>query len=222
MDSIFELEKPLADLINSLTKQLEQTNDKVIEKKLEDFIQRRIELYQMLPKSRAEAVARGQTHYFDGKPCQNGHFRMRRTSDAHCLECDSNYQKRKRKRRPKAVSKMRKAYWEKTREHQLKLRRDNYANNQEVRLKKKDKDLRKTYGITLDDYYALADKQQHACALCFSTETNKRTNFFDVDHSHKTGKVRGLLCTNCNQGLGKFKDNSSLLKRAIAYLRNNG
>ena len=58
MDSIFELEKPLADLINSLTKQLEQTNDKAIEKKLEDFIQRRIELYQMLPKSRAEAVAR--------------------------------------------------------------------------------------------------------------------------------------------------------------------
>ena len=72
MDSIFELEKPLADLINSLTKQLEQTNDKVIEKKLEDFVQRRIELYQMLPKSRAEAVARGQTHYFDSKGVVNG------------------------------------------------------------------------------------------------------------------------------------------------------
>lgn len=221
MDNVFELEQPLADLIDTLTRLFEKTNDKKLEEKIERLVQRRIELYQMLPKSRTEAIALGQTHYFNGKPCRNGHFRMRRTSDAHCLQCDSNYQKRKRKRRPKAVSKMRKAYYKKTREHQLQLRKDNYANNEEVRLKKKDKDLRKTYGITLDDYYALAEKQEHACALCFSTETNKRTNFFDVDHCHETGKVRGLLCTNCNQGLGKFKDDASLLERAIAYLKSN-
>lgn len=171
-----------------------------------------------LPTSKAEAISIGATHFFTNKPCSNGHLRKRRVSDGHCLDCDNDYWKRKRKLRPAAVSKIRKKYYQKTRDDQLALRRKQYANNENVRVNKKDKDLRKMYGISLDDYYALKKQQNSVCALCFSSNTNKRTCYLDVDHSHKTGKVRGLLCTNCNQGLGKFKDDVQLLKRAIQYL----
>ena len=174
-----------------------------------------------LPKSRTEAKQLGQPHYFTNQPCQNGHIYKRRASDGHCLKCDSEYQKRKRIRRPDDVSKARKAYYQKTRKHQLQLRRHRYANNPEIRINKKNNDLINNYGITLNDYYEMEKHQDYKCAICGTTEKNKRTKYFDVDHCHETGKVRGLLCTNCNQGLGKFKDNIHLLKQVITYLEHS-
>jgi uncharacterized protein YlaI len=63
-------------------------------------------------------------------------------------------------------------------------------------------------------------KQKGCCAICGKHQTilNKTLN---VDHCHKTGKIRGLLCTNCNHGLGKFYDNAEVLKVAINYLNNS-
>lgn len=69
----------------------------------------------------------------------------------------------------------------------------------------------------------MAYDQNAACAICkkfeemFDKRTNKKKHLC-VDHDHKTGKVRGLLCHSCNLGLGKFKDNISSLKTAITYL----
>lgn len=81
----------------------------------------------------------------------------------------------------------------------------------------------KRYGITPDDYYKLLNQQKGLCFIC-STNTVNRTqvsyNLF-VDHDHKTGKVRGLLCHHCNAGLGHFKDNTALLSKAIEYLDAN-
>ena len=79
------------------------------------------------------------------------------------------------------------------------------------------------YGITREEYIQLLLKQKGVCAICFLPETiiDKRTNEFRklaVDHCHTTGKVRGLLCSHCNHGIGKFKDNTKLLKSAIYYL----
>jgi len=67
------------------------------------------------------------------------------------------------------------------------------------------------------DYQRLLDKQRGVCAICFG-EPKGRTHF-DVDHDDKTGQVRGLLCTNCNRGLGYFQDDWFLLRRASEYLR---
>lgn len=75
----------------------------------------------------------------------------------------------------------------------------------------------KAYGVTRDYLLRLYDEQDGCCAICgldFKGE-------FAVDHDHKTGKVRGLLCDHCNRGLGSFKDNIARLARACEYVRSN-
>lgn len=82
----------------------------------------------------------------------------------------------------------------------------------------KKKHLMKTYGITLDEYKAMFDKQKGRCWICQVRDVDL-TNSLGVDHDHKTGVVRGLLCGNCNRGLGFFKDDEALLSRANEYLK---
>ncbi len=78
--------------------------------------------------------------------------------------------------------------------------------------------LKSKYGITLDYYLSLLNKQKNRCAICRKSEPflNRR---LAIDHCHRTGKVRGLLCTNCNTFLGRIEDNPKLLERAIAYVK---
>lgn len=84
-------------------------------------------------------------------------------------------------------------------------------------------DLKKLYGITVEDYEKMLEKQNGGCAICGKSETAKSpvddsVKRLAVDHNHITGVVRGLLCSTCNNGLGCFKDNISLMKGAIEYL----
>lgn len=81
--------------------------------------------------------------------------------------------------------------------------------------------IKRTYGITYDDYEKMLDKQKGCCAICKSRISSARTSRLYVDHCHSTMKVRGLLCSSCNHGLGLFKDSPSLLKRAINYLESD-
>lgn len=173
------------------------------------------------PTSRLEAHERNISHYFTGESCVNGHIEKRRTSDGKCLKCQSEHKRRQRKNRPEEVRAKVNAYYQKTKDRQLELKRNNYAENESVRLKKRDRDLQKAYNISIDDYLYLEEVQNNKCAICRGTQRNKRTKYFDVDHSHKTGKVRGLLCTNCNQGIGKFQDNKELLLHAYNYLEDS-
>jgi hypothetical protein len=73
--------------------------------------------------------------------------------------------------------------------------------------------LMRTYGISLEQYQALATKQGGRCAIC-KTATKRLV----VDHDHKSNQVRGLLCAQCNVGLGMFKDSPAILSHAIAFL----
>jgi hypothetical protein len=76
-----------------------------------------------------------------------------------------------------------------------------------------------THGITRNDYERMMEQQQGRCAICGSKESKKgKTDAFQVDHNHYSGNVRGLLCFECNIGLGKFKDSPEMLKRAAEYL----
>lgn len=81
--------------------------------------------------------------------------------------------------------------------------------------------IEKTYNFTFDQYEDLFDKQGGKCAICESRIGNNRTGRLFVDHCHETHKVRGLLCSSCNHGLGQFKDSPKLLQKAISYLTDN-
>lgn len=78
------------------------------------------------------------------------------------------------------------------------------------------------YNITLDQYNEMLKKQNGLCAICNQEETwtysSGKVASLAVDHCHKTGKVRGLLCRDCNQSIGKFKDDYNLLRKAYEYL----
>lgn len=76
----------------------------------------------------------------------------------------------------------------------------------------------KQYNITADQYYVMLSEQNNCCSICGVTEEHNNKKLA-VDHCHETGKVRALLCHNCNVGLGNFKDNVALMQRAISYLK---
>lgn len=89
-------------------------------------------------------------------------------------------------------------------------------NKEKVKFEKK-KYRHKLYNFTYDDYLKIRDKQENLCGICGkNTENNGRD--LAIDHCHKTGKVRGLLCVKCNRGIGLFDDDLRLLKKAILYL----
>ena len=78
--------------------------------------------------------------------------------------------------------------------------------------------LKRKYGITLEQYNELLSSQDGKCAICNEDEKCSRNSVLAVDHCHKTGEIRGLLCSHCNRGLGLFKDNSEILTKAIKYI----
>ena len=85
-----------------------------------------------------------------------------------------------------------------------------------------DKDLKKLYGVTLDWYNQKIEDQNGVCAICKEPETTVirgKTISLSVDHCHKTGNARGLLCKSCNQALGLFRDKIDTLESAVRYLR---
>ena len=75
--------------------------------------------------------------------------------------------------------------------------------------------LRQTYGISSTEYDEMSKQQNHTCMICGESE-KKQT--LTVDHDHKTGKIRSLLCINCNSGIGRFNDDPALLIVAAEYL----
>ena len=86
------------------------------------------------------------------------------------------------------------------------------------KLYRKNAALKKMYGITLDQYNILLETQGGKCATCGCDRSDKGRDLC-VDHNHKTGKVRGLLCGNCNRGIGYFKEDIQRMESAIAYLK---
>jgi len=77
------------------------------------------------------------------------------------------------------------------------------------------------YKIRTSDYNRILEKQGHKCAICGTTEkTTVKTAAADfvVDHCHKTGTIRGLLCVNCNTGIGSLMENTLIFSKALVYL----
>jgi hypothetical protein len=75
--------------------------------------------------------------------------------------------------------------------------------------------IKRTYGITIDQYNAMLEAQGGGCWICSRPPKKRR---LCVDHNHKTGEIRGLLCHLCNRGLAYYRDNPELFQRAALYL----
>lgn len=76
------------------------------------------------------------------------------------------------------------------------------------------------YGLTPEDYRIMLEKQAQSCLGCGTHQSELLRNLV-VDHDHKTNKIRGLLCHQCNVALGLLRDNAGTLKRLINYLNNS-
>ena len=124
----------------------------------------------------------------------------------------------KRENRDKINANVREDYKKNPEKH--KKWKDNYlANNYEH-----DTDRRAAarHKLTIEQYHGMIKDQQNKCAICNEYETRVINGKFCrlcVDHDHKTGKIRGLLCHDCNTSLGKFEDNIQRLQSAIDYLK---
>lgn len=110
--------------------------------------------------------------------------------------------------------KQKQAEWYRAHQDEIKAYRE--RNDDKIRAYRRKYNLLRQYGITIEDYDLLLKKQNGKCAICGTTEPGNRSNNFSVDHDHITGKIRGLLCNDCNRGLGLLKDNAG---KAAKYLR---
>lgn len=164
------------------------------------------------------------------------------------LEIDTEIEKRKKylreytqtnKERDKDKNRARLKKWrkdnqEKSREQDRRKRQKSLGIDLlKTRAKDRDKKLKHRFGISIEKYYQILSDQNNGCAICGIEHNGKignkhkyntsedldRNKLFSVDHDHKTGGIRGLLCTKHNNGLGCFDDDIDLLEKAIKYLK---
>ena len=132
------------------------------------------------------------------KPCKKCGGLKRNPSGSNCVKCKKEYDKEYRTDNSMSIKQ---------------TKREDYLNNKESRKSRAmDNHFKKTYGLTSKQVQELKDKQQGLCALC------KDRKAISVDHCHKTGRVRGVLCRQCNTGIGQLNDDPKLLKAAVRYL----
>jgi hypothetical protein len=84
----------------------------------------------------------------------------------------------------------------------------------------RERNLKKSFGIGVEEYNKLLETQGGCCAICKVNACVSGRNFA-VDHDHNTGKIRGLLCKFCNTALGQFQDSKENLHNAMQYLERN-
>lgn len=144
--------------------------------------------------------------YYLGKLCPKNHEyndsgkSLRRKKGGACVECSKEWGKQYKLDNRNKIQQYNNEY-------------DNTHINQ-----RRERYLLRTYGITLQHYYEIYQYYNGCCVICekplelFSHQTH-------IDHDHEDGSIRGILCENCNRGLGMFKDSTNLLLRAINYLK---
>ena len=99
-------------------------------------------------------------------------------------------------------------------------KRFNYYETERYRKSLEKYQLKSKYGVTREWFDKQLKAQDGCCAICGKHYTEQKRRFA-IDHCHKTGKVRKLLCSKCNTGLGQFNDSVEILEQALNYLKEN-
>ena len=111
--------------------------------------------------------------------------------------------------------------WQQENSERLNAYQREYRARPESKRKQRDAYYRKRYGKTADEVDQIVELQGGRCLIC-KGELPERLASRHLDHDHATGKIRGVLCIDCNHGIGKLKDSPDLLLRAVVYLREGG
>ena len=188
-----------------------------------------------MPSTQKRAMQTISEFYFTNKKCLNGHLSPRYTSSANCRQCiiekrgiiEKNFRGRSSLRRPQNQKLAEDAHKNgfTTYEAMSPCKQGHFSryvttnncvecNNKKIRYSKWQA-IKKKYGLEKEDYESIFNKQNSSCAICKSLLNDKNTH---VDHCHSTKKVRGLLCSKCNQGIGLFNEDVENLKNAVDYL----
>lgn len=117
----------------------------------------------------------------------------------------------------KCKAKDKKSY-EKHKEARLEADKDYYWNGG-GKQKARWRIIKRKYGITREEFNEVFERQGMACAICGKRDFTEWT--LNIDHDHETGRLRGILCNNCNIAIGLMKDNVGFLECAIKYLELN-
>lgn len=105
-----------------------------------------------------------------------------------------------------------------------------YANKEKILAQRRDRrrvfprrdsdyNRKKQWGLTREQFEQMKADQGGRCAICGTEYWGGKHKEAIIDHCHKTGKIRGLLCNRCNQAMGKFEDDPDLLEKVVVYLR---
>ncbi|MDO9463776.1 MAG: endonuclease VII domain-containing protein [bacterium] len=98
----------------------------------------------------------------------------------------------------------------------LARRKENKRNNPEIREKQAIRRKERKYGLSHEDWLRMYETQDGKCLICGKSFI--KPSDAKVDHNHRTGKIRGLLCNNCNLGIGFLNDDPKIMIKAIEYL----
>jgi hypothetical protein len=145
----------------------------------------------------------------------------------HCIDCSKKYHAKRYVDQKDKLQAQLKKYKEENKE-KLEVASLLWKKNNPDKVKRYQRtaNLRKNFGISMDEYEQMLIKQNNLCAICEKPETfvHHQTNKparLAVDHCHKTNKVRKLLCKNCNTALGLFKDDLDVMGNAVQYLKDH-
>jgi hypothetical protein len=196
--------------------------------------------FSKLPESPVRAKQLGEPFYFTGKRCTKGHLSTRYASSGNCVQCIAD------KRGKSEIFTNKNRFFDASEEN---IRRAKEAINNgfsfyepetpcpnghykrfvtthnciicggEQTKKRKENArwarIRKQYSLSEDEVNAMLKKQNSCCLIC-NADIYKN---YHIDHCHKRGIVRGLLCSKCNQAIGLFQEDANRMKIAIDYLR---
>jgi len=135
----------------------------------------------------------------------------------HCKSCLKHHRDVNKESRNKVIKEWHKNNPDKVKQSRAKSSAKNSERTRLWRLKNQDSLLISRYGITKEDYNLMFEKQNGNCAICCKHQSLFKKSLH-VDHCHSTNRVRGLLCSKCNQAIGLFKDSQESMLRACKYL----
>jgi hypothetical protein len=151
---------------------------------------------------------------FEGTPCRKCGSTIRYLKRKRCVSCRAEYEAKYRTT-PKGIA--RKLSYDARPE--VKAHRIAYSARPETKARLAKWHLIRAYGITVEEYNRMFFLQNECCAICSIKLLRNRTTH--VDHDHKTGKIRGLLCESCNQALGLFRDDPQRCRNAATYIESS-